>query len=105
VTAVATVAKREVTPIFPRVGAIRMYETHVMLWEEQVDDRAMHAVPLSVVGRMRFRGFKVMLDPRVAKDHPLISRNYYYARKGDLEAAVEVCGHSCEACAKAKAAT
>ena len=93
-TAVAT-ANAPVAPTFPRVGDIRLHETCVMAWEDQVDDRAMRAVLGSVVARMRdHRGFDVIVDPKVLKDYPSLAKDHFYARKGDLEANVERSGRT-----------
>ncbi len=79
---------------YERRGVVRVHNTHVGIWEEHVDNAGMAFVRDQMLGRLRFRGWKLQRDPKVLKQYPTLADDHWVGRKGDLECEVERRGRS-----------
>jgi hypothetical protein len=74
---------------------LKIYDTAIILTTDDVPaDAASERRFRAIRGHFHRRDFTVGKDPRTAKDYPIISRFHYRARRGDLEARLELCGRS-----------
>lgn len=77
-----------------RTGTIRIYRTHVSVWEERVDETAMRRVFRSLLARMLRRGWSIQRDPRTVKNYPSIADWHWSGTKGDLWMQAETRGRT-----------
>jgi hypothetical protein len=81
---------------FRRHGSIRQHQTHLSVWEEKVDERAMRRVLRGMLARLSSRGWHVERDPQVLTNFPSIADRHWYGRKGDLQMVAETHGRACK---------
>ena len=76
---------------------IRIHDTNISLWQDDARDATFRA---DVYGRMkrflRKRGWSVIEDPIVAKQHACLRHDHRICAKGDLRATLEFCGRTVE---------
>jgi len=77
-----------------RLGTIRLYDTKVLVWEETVEE-SIRSVYRSVLGRLRFRGFKLARDPNVSHLKSLWPF-FHIGQKGPLELTAQTMGRCME---------
>jgi len=84
-------------PSLPRTGSTNIFDTHVGVWEEDVDEPAMRLVFLAMLDHLRLRGWHVEQDPGVLERHPSIADGYWVGHKGDLRMYAETGGRHSKA--------
>lgn len=75
-----------------RNGTIHVHDTHIGIWEEQVDEKDFWQVYAEVIRFLRSRGFKVGQDKRIKQHYPILSPSRRHAYKNRLEAKIEISG-------------
>lgn len=79
-------------PLRARVGEFNVFDTHVGIWEDTVDEKGLLAVLKSVLGHLLGRGWTIERDPRVARDYAAIAHLHFVGQKSDLRLYAQVCG-------------
>ena len=79
-----------------RTGEIRQHDTHLSVWEDGVDEKAMRRVLRGMLARLAARGWRIERDPTVLKNYPVIADRYWVGRKGDLQMCADTMGRTCK---------
>ncbi|NUN52203.1 MAG: hypothetical protein HUU06_05370 [Planctomycetaceae bacterium] len=78
-----------------RSGEIRIHDSTVGVWEDQVETKAFQAEVFDPLIRfLRSRGWRVKRDPQAHRHYRTISKWHRYCRRGDLEANLQLMGRS-----------
>jgi hypothetical protein len=79
-----------------REGHFHLHNTNIGIWEEHVDEASFRSVYQAVVAHFRSRGFRTIEDPYIRKHFSCIARYHHVAKKGLLEAHMNMSGRHIE---------
>jgi hypothetical protein len=80
-------------PPRPRDGKIALHDSSIGIWEENVDEASFKtAVFDPIIRHLRATGWTVGQDPKILKHYRCLRSGHRYARKGALEASLEMSG-------------
>jgi len=77
-----------------RQGKLGFNNTSLSIWEERQDEKDFMTVYGFVIKYLRSRGFKVVQDPETKRRYPVLAKTHHYAKKGNLEASLDLRGCS-----------